>query len=170
MKFRSVLISILVAVSTTLAPAADQPKPVNPAFAHIKGLAGEWQADSPWGGKSRVKYEILAGGSAVVETFTDDKLGTSNAMVTVYTPDGDGVALTHYCMAGNQPTMKAKALNGGELKFDFVSAANLAGPNAGHMRTAQFKFLGADRFVSTWNFYENGQLKNAETMEYTRVR
>ena len=28
-------------------------------------------------------------------------------MITMYHPDGDGLALTHYCMLGNQPRMKA---------------------------------------------------------------
>jgi hypothetical protein len=171
MKFRITLISVLVAAAAVAAMAGEPGQtPPNPAFAQLKSLAGEWQAKSPWGGHSRVKYEVLAGGSAVVETFSDDRLGAGNEMVTVYTPAGEGVALTHYCMAGNQPQMKAERLADGELKFAFVKAENLAGPEAGHMRTAEFKFLSSDRFVSTWNFFENGKLKSAERMEYTRVQ
>lgn len=173
MRLRAVLISIMLAASVVLTVAAEdlRPKP-SAAFERLKSLQGEWQAQSPWGGKSRVRYEVIAGGSAVVETFSDDKLGAGNEMVTVYTPSGDGVALTHYCMAGNQPQMKAESFDSttGELRFEFLRADNLSSSAAGHMRTAEFRFLGPDRFVSTWNFFEDGKLKNAERMEYTRIR
>src|SRR5687768_5331933 len=104
MKLRFVMISILLAAAGIVATAGDTKKSKQgTAFERLKSLEGEWQAQSPWGGHSRVRYQVIAGGSAVVETFSDDKLGAGNEMVTVYTPAGEGVALTHYCMAGNQP-------------------------------------------------------------------
>ena len=33
--------------------------------------------------------------------------GSEHEMITVIHPDGDDLALTHYCMLGNQPQMKA---------------------------------------------------------------
>ena len=52
------------------------------------------------------RYAVTAAGSAVVETVFP---GTEHEMVTVYHADGSDLVLTHYCMEGNQPRMRAKA-------------------------------------------------------------
>ena len=38
--------------------------------------------------------------------------GTGHAMTTVYHLDGRDLVLTHYCMGGNQPRMRAKTTEG----------------------------------------------------------
>jgi hypothetical protein len=86
--------------------------------------------------------------------------------------DGGRLLLTHYCMAGNQPRMQARAFNpeSGELEFQFLDAGNLPDPNAGHMHNARFRFVDNNHLVSEWEFYENGQRKLTETAQYTRVQ
>jgi hypothetical protein len=93
------------------------------------------------------------------------------AMITVYHLDGDRLMLTHYCMAGNQPRMQAQAFDPGtgELQFRFLDATNLS-PGAGHMHNATFHLTGADRFASSWEFYQDGKLAKTETVEYARVK
>src|SRR5690349_3118062 len=85
------------------------------AFARLKSLAGEWTADTPMG-KSHVTYQIIAGGTALVERETAEKMPE---MLTVYHLDGGKLILTHYCMAGNQPRMQARAFDPatGEVQF-----------------------------------------------------
>ena len=87
------------------------------AFARLKTLVGEWEADTRMG-KAHVSYELIAGGTALVERESADKMP---AMLTVYHLDGDRLLLTHYCMAGNQPRMQARSFNpeSGELEFHF---------------------------------------------------
>src|SRR5262249_52638303 len=72
------------------------------AFAKLQSLAGNWEGTASDGSKSRVQYEVIAGNSAVVERFVNDKMGAENAMVTVYYLDGGRLLLQHYCMAKNQ--------------------------------------------------------------------
>src|SRR5260370_40436202 len=88
------------------------------AFARLKTLVGEWEADTRMG-KAHLSYEIIAGGTALVEKETAEKMP---AMLTVYHLDGERLVLTHYCMAGNQPRMPAKALNpeSGQPQFQFL--------------------------------------------------
>ena len=138
------------------------------AFARLKGLVGEWQADTSKG-KVRVSYELIAGGTSLVERDSSDKMPV---MVTVYHMDGNRLLLEHYCMAGNQPRMEARSFNAetGELRFQFVDATNLANSNASHMHSAAFRIADGDHLSADWDFYEGGQRKMTESFRYTRVK
>jgi hypothetical protein len=138
------------------------------AYARLKTLAGDWEADTSMG-KSHLTYELIAGGTALVERESFDNMP---AMETVYHLDGNRLMLTHYCMAGNQPRMQARSFNpdNGELRFEFLDATNLASPAAGHMHNATFHFVDEKHLVTDWQFFENGKVKNTESAKYVRVR
>lgn len=138
------------------------------AFGRLKTLAGEWQADTSMG-KAHATYELIAGGSALVERDTAESMP---AMLTVYHRDGNRLMLTHYCVAGNQPRMQARVFDPktGTLQFQFVDATNLANRDAGHMHNATIRLIDNDHFTSEWEFYEGGQRKSTETFQFTRVR
>ena len=160
-----------LAVLTTL-QAAD-PKPITghdaaAAFARLKTLVGEWQADTP-DGKARLTYELTGGGTALVERESDDKMP---GMMTVYHLDGSRLILTHYCMAGNQPRMQASGINPdtGEIQFQFLDITNLASPAAGHMHDVKLRIVDENHVDSQWQFYENGAPKMTESAHYTRIR
>jgi hypothetical protein len=142
------------------------------AFAKLQSLAGTWEGTGSDGSKSRVQYEVIAGNSAVVERFVNDKMGAGNAMVTVYYLDGGRLLLQHYCMAKNQPRMKAESFDatGNELRFEFLDATGLPNPQAGHMHNATIHFIDANHISQEWQFFENGKQKFAESLQYTRVR
>jgi hypothetical protein len=137
------------------------------AYARLKTLVGEWEADTQMG-KVHVSYELIAGGTSLVERESGDKMPV---METVYYLDGDRLLLTHYCMAGNQPRMQARAFNPetGEVDFEFLDATNLK-PGDGHMHNAKIRVADNDHLSSEWEFYENGQRKMAETAQYTRIK
>ena len=139
------------------------------AFERLKGLAGTWQVDSDMG-KGQSVWEVVASGSTVLERFTMD--GMPSPMITAYHLDGDQLELTHYCMAGNQPSMVAKSIDpaSGEIVFDFASISNLASPNAKYMHNATFKLVDNSHFTSSWTLYENAKPKLTETSQYTRVK
>lgn len=138
------------------------------AFARLKALVGEWDADTSMG-KVHVSYELIAGGTSLVERESGEKMP---AMLTVYYLDGDRLLLTHYCAAGNQPRMQARSFDPetGEIDFRFLDATNLTTPGAGHMHNATFHLPDRDHFSADWEFYENGQRKMAETAQYVRVK
>lgn len=141
------------------------------AFDRMKKLAGAWTATTAEGKQVRVTYEVIANGSALIERESGEAFGNGSSMETVYHLDGDQLVLEHYCMAGNQPRMRASGYNPqtGELKFDFVSAGNLKSPNDGHMHNASFKFISNDQFASEWTFFKDGKAQFSEKIQYKRV-
>ena len=108
-------------------------------------------------GKVHVSYELVAGGTALLERESGEKMPV---MLTLFHVDGDRLLLTHYCMAGNQPRMQAKRFDAaaGEIEFQFLDGTNLT-PGAGHMHNARFRLVDDQHFQSEWQFYENGKLK-----------
>ncbi len=166
MKLHRIILTALLAAG--LAFASDPAVDAKAAFARLKSLAGEWQADTSMG-KSHVNYEVIAGGATVLER---EIIPNMHDMLTAYHLDGDRLLLTHYCVAGNQPRMQARRYDAksGELRFEFLDATNLASPQAGHMHNATLRFADATHLNAGWEFYEGGKKKTAERFEYTRVR
>jgi len=159
---------LLLQPFTSLTAPADS----QAAFAKLQSLVGTWEGTANDGSKSRVQYEAIAGNSAVVERFVNDKMGAENAMVTVYYLDGGRLLLQHYCMAKNQPRMKAETFDAAanELRFEFVDATGLPNAQAGHMHNATIRFIDANHISQEWQFFENGKQKFTETLQYERVR
>ena len=94
------------------------------------------------------------------------------AMTTAYHLDGQDLMLTHYCIAKNQPTLRADRYDAaaGEVQFEFVRASNLPTPDAGHMRRAKYRFEGNNRFTTEWEFFAKGQRTMTEVETFTRVK
>jgi len=170
MKAHLLIANLVLAASAVQAGDTNSDRTNGPAaaFARLKTLVGEWEADTTMG-KAHLSYELISGGTALLERFTAEKLPV---MLTVYHLDGSRLLLTHYCAAGNQPRMQAGPLNPetGDLEFKFLDATNLTGPGAGHMHGVKMRFVDNKHLISEWQFYENGQPKFTEAGQYTRVR
>ena len=81
--------------------------PTNAGLEKMKKLAGTWLAADKDGKPTDQVVSIIkvtAGGSAVHETLLP---GQPHEMVSIYTANGPDLILTHYCVLGNQPRMKA---------------------------------------------------------------
>jgi len=170
---KQILLSLLVLAGAAAANAADAGKSTNTpnaaaAFERLKTLAGEWDG-SNGSMKGHISYELIAAGTALVERETAEGMPS---MMTVYHLDGDRLILTHYCMLGNQPRMVARRYDSasGELAFEFLDGTNLSNSKAAHMHTADFRFIDNDHFSSSWQLYQNGEARQREHVEYTRVK
>jgi len=168
---KSMWLFVLVLVLAPGPAPAGAPAKTAPALEAMKSLAGFWKGQNNAGVPSRTKFELIAGGTAIVET-TDFEAHPGESMVTVYHTDGDDVILTHYCIAGNQPRMK---LAGWEpesqsLRFTFLDGANIPNRDVGHMDSAIFKLTDQDHFTTTWSWYQDGKEKWMEELTYARVR
>jgi len=141
------------------------------AFEQIKALVGHWQTEKTNMQQATMDIEMTAGGTAVIETFHMVNEGKPVEMITLYYLDGDQLKLTHYCMAGNQPTMRASyAPESKTLTFDFESASNLRSPSDGHMHHAVYTFLDNDHFKTRWTFQKDQQDAFVEDVTYVRVK
>jgi hypothetical protein len=166
--------ALAFALALTSFAADDKPEPKkeakHPGLEQFKQLVGEWQGKEV-GGKGKdvtVKYKITSGGSAVVETLFPD---TDHEMVTVITRDGDDLILTHYCMLGNQPQMKAAGKGDGkEIAFKFVKAGNLKSEKEPHMHDATYTFVDKDTLKTEWTHYQDGKSAGKVVFELKRKK
>lgn len=146
--------------------AQDPPKD-DPRLAKFKSLAGTWEGEMQ-GGKATISYRVTAGGSAVEETIF---AGTPHEMVTMYHMDGEDFVLTHYCMVGNQPKMKAaKEIKDGVLTFECVSVSNAKSHDDGHMHAAKFTFGEDGSLVTEWTFFADGEAGDTVKLSLKRKK
>ena len=129
----------------------------NPGLEKMKTLAGTWVAADEDGKPTDQVVSVIkltAGGSAVLETLFP---GQPHEMISVYTADGSDVVLTHYCVLGNQPRLKAatKSLQN-KLDFEFAGGSNLDPKKDKHMHSATLVFVDADHLELQGTGWENG--------------
>jgi hypothetical protein len=161
----------LVCVAS-LAHAQDVKKdaPASP-FEKFKALAGEWTGTGTHDGHkmdATATYKVTSGGSAVVEMLGP---GSEHEMVTVIHPDGDKLALTHYCAVGNQPQMQAAPKAGeNKLDFQFVRATNLKSDKDMHMHTVTYTFVDKDTLKSEWTLFNDGKEAGKAIFELKRKK
>jgi hypothetical protein len=168
---RAARILMIVALMTGLAglrPVVASPGGAE-AFAQLKSLVGHWEEQKASENKSTLDVELTAGGTTLLEKFRMVEQGKPVEMVTMYYLDGGQVKLTHYCMAGNQPTMRGTyAPETKTLTFDFENATNLKSANDGHMHHAVYKFIDNDHFQTTWTFQKDQKDAFTEDVIYVR--
>jgi hypothetical protein len=139
------------------------------AFDRMKTLVGHWEEQKANDSKSTLDIELTSGGTALIERFHMVENGKPVEMITLYYLDGDQIKLTHYCMAGNQPTMRGTySPDTKTLTFDLISISNTKSPNDGHMHHAVYVFLDNDHFKTIWTFQKDQ--KDAFTEDVTYVR
>jgi hypothetical protein len=159
-----------VLIALTIAPARAGSSGTA-AFEQLKSLAGHWETEKSNTDKATLDLELTAGGTAVIERAHITEAGKTVEMITLYYLDGDQLKLTHYCMAGNQPTMRATyAPDTKTLTFEFEGATNLKSPNDGHMHHAVYTFIDNDHFKTTWTFQKNQKDAFTEDVTYVRTK
>jgi hypothetical protein len=161
MKSRT-LASTLLAILLALATAARAVGESNPAasrqFEVLKGLAGDWVAigaDGKPTDKLVSSIRVTSAGHTVQETVFP---GSDHEMVTMYHLDGPDLILTHYCMLGNQPRMRAKPSGHlDRIDFEFIGGTNLKSQDDHHMHRATLAIDGKDRIKTEWVSCKDGQ-------------
>ncbi len=140
------------------------------AFEQLKNLVGEWQGSREDGSTATAIYRLSANGSVLVEEFdVIDREGYD--MSTMYHLDGDRLMLTHYCMAKNQPRMKADLASSdlNTLRFSFLDATNMKSPEDGHMHSAVFRFVDENEMKQSWTFRKDGKDSFTEVIRFERT-
>lgn len=167
---------LLVAALLLAVPSHAAERAANPAakaqLERLKALAGTWKGPAGEAGAKETfeavtTFKVTGGGSAVVETLGP---GTPHEMITVYHLDGEDLLLTHYCAAGNQPTMRAVP-SGAEdaITFDFLRGTNMRLADV-HMHAARLRFDGPDRLVGEWTSWKDGKPAGTMRFDLTRQR
>jgi len=162
------LFAIFAALAVTPAIAAEAKKEhaalsnTPPAFEHLKSLVGEWKGVGPGEEKSSTSFELVANGSAIMERLV--AMGGS-PMINVYHPDGDGVVMTHYCGAGNQPRLRCTKDG---LAFTMSDITNWKKGDA-KMSAVTMVLIDADHMKQEWTSDTDGKTESF-TMEFARKK
>jgi len=131
--------------------------PTNAGLEKMKKLAGTWLlADRDGKPTEQIAsiIKVTAGGSIVHETLFP---GQSHEMVSVYTVDGPDLIMTHYCVLGNQPRMKADPKSAAnQIVFHFAGGTNLDPKKDKHMHEAVLTIVDDDHVEVNGTGWENG--------------
>lgn len=171
----SIVLTLLIVGSAWTEPTTKPSKPDVKTLAiydRIKAMAGQWEGKSTKGWTEILDIEVIAGGSCVMEKshFAHGNEPDSG-MATMYHLDGADLLLTHYCMAKNQPRLKATEISedGKSVTFTFLDGTNMASRDVGHMDKVRINFEDDNHFKSQWTFYADGKEKWMEAITYNRI-
>ena len=135
-------------------------------FDQLKALVGEWEGKNE-SGPVKITYTLVSGGSALMERMQP---AHEQEMITMYTADGDRILVTHYCSAGNQPSMRTETLKGAGNKYSFslVNVSGLKTPEEGHMVGLILTLVDKDHLTQEWKYLNNKGKTSAEMFEFRR--
>ena len=172
---KNLTMALVLAATTGLIAGADVKQTSDADAAHqgfekIKALNGDWEVaraptDHEHGPMSgTVSYKVTAGGSAVLETLFG---GSEHEMVTLYYIDGDTLSLTHYCMLGNRPHMRAEPRSEpNQLTFKCFGDDKIEADD--HMHQVTFTFVDPDHLKTEWVLFKGGKAAGDHAFELTR--
>jgi hypothetical protein len=135
-----------------------KPSPVtNAGLEKMKKLAGTWLAadnDGKPTDKVVSVIKVTSGGSAVHEILFP---GQAEEMVSVYTANGPDLIMTHYCVLGNQPCLKADPdSSANQIVFKFNGGTNLDPKKDKHMHEVTLTIVDDDHIELQGTAWENG--------------
>ncbi len=149
------------------------------AFEGLKAMAGDWRGTAAGQGEEAEasaaeamevhhRIQVSAAGTVVMETMGPD---TEHEMINMYHLDGEDLVLTHYCAAGNQPTMRLDRASSspGTLVFDFTGGSNLDPAVDVHIHSAKIRQLDEGKVESVWTSWTGGEQAGVMTFHLART-
>jgi hypothetical protein len=142
--------TLLLAVSFNVrAEEAAKSKATSPEFDRMKSLVGQWKGKTDMGQGPidlTMQYRLLAGGNVLEERVF---AGTPNEMVTMYYDKGGKLAMTHYCVMGNQPGMLLKSSDSKSIRLDFDKTCGINPKKESHMHALTITFDDPDTITTS---------------------
>lgn len=129
----------------------------SPEFERMRTLVGSWTGKTDMGQgpvELTVQYRLLAGGSVLEERVF---AGTPNEMVTMYYDKNGKLALTHYCVLGNRPSMRLESADAKTIKFDFDATCGIDPAKESHMHSLSITFEDADTITTRCRAFIDGK-------------
>ena len=132
------------------------------AFETFKGFEGKWAIQS--GQKVlpfEMTYESGSKGSIVTEQFGKE--------LSVFYRDGQGLLMTHFCNAGNQPRLRLREnTQPGVFEFQMFDITNLRSADADHVERIIYRIVD-DKTMDLEIVWKNGKSEESEKYTLTRL-
>ena len=151
------IILVLAMMAATACWAVARPaSSAEAAFEQLRSLAGDWEGKDEGGRVVHTNFRVVAGTTAVLETLRHADM---EEMLSLYSVDGDSIALQHYCPTNNQPRMRATPAAGKvkQLVFEFQGAGNLSDLATGHQHKLVIEFEDATHITERWTWRAKGK-------------
>lgn len=132
-----------------------------PLMDAVAGLEGRWTGLAPDGSTGTTEFKVSSAGSAVRELML---AGTEHEMTNMYTLDGNALVMTHYCAGGNQPQMRATAIEDGRIVFEPVGVSDLKSEDDVYMGAMTLVIQDADTVEQHWSSYKAGEPDESHSM------
>ncbi len=148
--------AVLFAVVLT-APASFAQADTQKTFEKLKGLAGTWEGTMSTtpavpgvdGTATTVTLRVTSMGNTLMHEMVGE--GRPDDPITMLYLDDGGLALTHFCDAGNRPQMNGNVSDDGTT-VSFESVHVDGSMEHGHMHRAVFTFVDAGRHIEEWTY------------------
>lgn len=164
--FAAAIISLCALARPDDEKAMKKAPATSPGLEAMKKLVGEWTDTSDHGPVS-TSFRVSAGGSIVHETLFP---GTEQEMISIYHMDGKDLILTHYCLLGNQPRLKAEdPANGKKLSFKSIGGTNMKMDDT-HMGRGVITMIDDDHFEADWCSCTNGKPDEGHKAKFVFTR
>jgi len=149
-------LALAMMAATAFGAAARPASSAEAAFEQLRSLAGDWEGKDTGGSVVRSNFRVVAGNTAVLETLRHADM---EEMLTLYSVDGDSIALQHYCPTNNQPRMRATPAAGKvpQLVFVFQGAGNLPDSGTGHQHKLVIEFEDRTHITERWTWRAKGK-------------
>ncbi|HEX5220069.1 MAG TPA: hypothetical protein VFZ59_10925 [Verrucomicrobiae bacterium] len=170
-KITSLLTALILAASLgTNAGESAKAKSGSPELERMKTLVGSWAGKCDMGQgpmDMTIQYRLLAAGSVLEERVF---AGTPNEMVTMYYDQNGKLAMTHYCVLGNRPSMKIKSVDAKTLQFDFDATCGINPSKESHMHALRITFDDADTITTSCQAIIDGKAQTEKPTTLKRVK
>jgi len=134
------------------------------SFEKLKTLQGTWTGKNSQGDPLQVVFRATSAGSAILSEIVGKE-----DMISMFHMDVDRLMMTHYCGAGNQPRMVAKASPDGKtFTFDFLDGTNIVPPTTGHMQHMVLTIVDENHHSEDWTFVQEDGKKLSEHFDLQR--
>lgn len=155
MKYRMLVLCAVVLFAVTL-DAQAQPNFAPEAYKKLQSLAGDWAGKDEQGSEVKSNFKLAISNTVVMETLNAAGM---EEMLTLYSVDGDGISLLHYCPTNNQPHLRAvpSSADVKQLTFSFLGAGNLPSIAVGHEHKMVLDFEDKDHITERWTWQKNGK-------------
>ena len=173
-------LAMLAVLLTSSAFAQDKVYTADEAFKAMLTLEGKWTGEAiivPVGSTkaestastTTVTYRNIAAGSSIMAIYLQ---GSPAEMVSMYHQDGkDTLIHTHYCAAGNQPSMTfAASMEKGAIDFQFTEGTNMDVTKDGHAHNSYLRIIDKDHFESRSERWRDGKLASVRYTTMTRQK
>jgi len=150
------ILALAMMVLTAHGAEAQPASSADAAFEQLRTLTGDWEGKDEGGSKVQTNFRLVAGNTTVLETLRHADM---DEMLSLYSVDGDSIALQHYCPTNNQPRMRATPAAGKvkQLVFEFQGAGNLPDSATGHQHKLVIEFEDATHITERWTWRAKGR-------------